>query len=158
MQTARQREAVAVLKETVAQWGRGSTELMYLAHGLGVAGAVAEGKQVLDEMLQRERTNYVPPDHIAVAYEGLGQREQALRWYEKAVAEHSKLMDSAGFHSLTRSEPIPASSLFCGQGVLRRFRSRSDDAVRRSGVMRSDSEEAGNTNAPRFWPTCCNSS
>jgi Tfp pilus assembly protein PilF len=62
---------------------------MYLAHGLGVAGATAEGNKVLDEMLQRGRTNYVPPDHIAVAYEGLGQREQALRWYEKAVAEHS---------------------------------------------------------------------
>jgi hypothetical protein len=89
LQTARQPEAIAVLKETVVRWGRGSLELMYLAHGLGVAGARAEGQQVLDEMLERERTSYVPPDHIAMAYEGLGQRQQALRWYEKAFDERS---------------------------------------------------------------------
>jgi TolB-like protein/DNA-binding winged helix-turn-helix (wHTH) protein len=89
LQTARQREALAVLKETVVRWGRGSLELMYLAHGLGVAGARAEGQQVLDEMLERERTSYVPADHIAMAYEGLGQRQQALRWYEKAFDERS---------------------------------------------------------------------
>jgi Tfp pilus assembly protein PilF len=89
MQTARQREAVALLKETVVQWGRGSLELMYLAHGLGVAGAQAEEQQVLDEMLERGRTSYVPPDHIAMAYEGLGHRQQALQWYEKAFAERS---------------------------------------------------------------------
>jgi TolB-like protein/Tfp pilus assembly protein PilF len=89
LQTARQREAVAELKQTVVEWGRGALELMYLAHGLGVAGAQAEGQQVLDEMLDRSRRGYVPPDYIAVAYEGLGQREQALRWYERAFAERS---------------------------------------------------------------------
>jgi TolB-like protein/DNA-binding winged helix-turn-helix (wHTH) protein/Tfp pilus assembly protein PilF len=89
LQTARQQEAVAELKKTVVEWGRGALDLMYLAHGLGVAGAQAEGQQVLDEMLDRSRRGYVPPDYIAVAYEGLGQREQALRWYEKAFAERS---------------------------------------------------------------------
>ena len=75
--------------QTAAEWGRGSLVLMYLAHGLGVANARAEGQQVLDELLERERTSYVPPDYVAMAYEGLGQRQQALRWYEKAFDERS---------------------------------------------------------------------
>jgi tetratricopeptide (TPR) repeat protein len=89
LQTGRPREAVSDLKKAVADWGRGALSLMYLAHGLGVTGAQAEGQQILDEMLGRSRTGWVPPDYIAVAYEGLGHREQALRWYEKAFAERS---------------------------------------------------------------------
>ena len=30
---------------------------------------------------------YVPPLFIAVVYEGLGAREQALQWFERACAE-----------------------------------------------------------------------
>ena len=89
LQTGRPSEAISDLKRAAAEWGHGGLELMYLAHGLGVAGAQAEGQQVLDEMLERARQSYLPPDYIAVAYEGLGNRDQALRWYEKAFAEHS---------------------------------------------------------------------
>jgi tetratricopeptide (TPR) repeat protein len=60
---------------------------MYLAHALGVSGARAEGQKVLAEMQSNRR--YVPPEYIAIVYEGLGEREQALRWFEKAYAEHS---------------------------------------------------------------------
>ena len=89
LQTGRPREAVSDLKKAAAEWGHGALELMYLAHGLGVAGAQAEGQQILDQMLERSRTGYFPPDYIAVAYEGLGRREKALQWYEKAFAEQS---------------------------------------------------------------------
>jgi len=32
---------------------------------------------------------YVPPEYIALVYEGLGERDRALAWFEKAYAEHS---------------------------------------------------------------------
>ena len=62
---------------------------MYLGHGLGIAGARAEGQRVLEEMLRRSQQRHVPPEYIAVVYEGLGERDRALQWFEKACAEHS---------------------------------------------------------------------
>ena len=56
---------------------------------MGSTGARAEGRKVLDEMLALSQRRYVPPDYIAIVYEGLGDRERALQWFEKAVAERS---------------------------------------------------------------------
>ena len=50
LQTGRQQEAVAELQKCVAESHRGLLELMYLGHALGVMGARAEAKEVLDEM------------------------------------------------------------------------------------------------------------
>jgi hypothetical protein len=36
-----------------------------------------------------EQQGYVQPDLIAAAYEGLGERDKALEWYEKAYEERS---------------------------------------------------------------------
>ena len=68
---------------------RAVIELMYLGHALGVSGARAEGQKVLEEMLSLSQRRYVPPEYIAIVYEGLGEREQALQWFDKAYAEHS---------------------------------------------------------------------
>jgi tetratricopeptide (TPR) repeat protein len=86
LQTGRTSEAVADLKRAVAEWGHGVPELTLLAHGLGVTGARAEGQKVLQELLGRK---YVPPDWLGIAYEGLGEREQALQCFEKGYAERS---------------------------------------------------------------------
>jgi hypothetical protein len=39
------------------------------------------------QSLSKER--YVPPQMIALVYEGLGDREQSLQWFEKAEEERS---------------------------------------------------------------------
>ena len=88
LQTGRQREAVAMLKK-LAESHRGVLELMYLGHALGVTGARAEGQKVLEEMQGLSQRRYVPPEYIAMVYEGLGERDRALQWFEKAVAERS---------------------------------------------------------------------
>jgi tetratricopeptide (TPR) repeat protein len=62
-------------------------ELMYLGHALGVTGALDEGRKVLGEMQALSQSRYVPPDYLAMVYEGLGDRENAIRCYEEAVAE-----------------------------------------------------------------------
>ena len=40
-------------------------------------------------MLALSQRRYVPPDYVVMVYEGLGERERALQWYEKALAERS---------------------------------------------------------------------
>ncbi len=89
LQTGRRREAVAELQRDVATSHGGLLELMYLGHALGVTGARAEAKKVLDEMQALSQRRYLPPMYIAVVYDGLGERERALQWFEKACAEHA---------------------------------------------------------------------
>jgi tetratricopeptide (TPR) repeat protein len=88
LQTGRQREGVAHLKKA-AESNRGVLQLMYLGHALGVTGARAEGQKVLEEMQALSQRRCVPPEYIAMVYEGLGDRDRALQWFEKAYAERS---------------------------------------------------------------------
>jgi TolB-like protein/Tfp pilus assembly protein PilF len=89
LQTGRQQEAIAVLQKAAADSHCSLLELMYLGHALGVSGARAEGQKVLEEMQGLSQRRYVPPDYFAVVYEGLGERDLALQWFEKACAERS---------------------------------------------------------------------
>ena len=89
LQTGRWREAVAELRKSVAESHGSVIELMYLGHALGVSGDRVEGQKVLEEMQRLSRQRYVPPEYIAIVYEGLGQRDRALQWFEKAYGERS---------------------------------------------------------------------
>ena len=90
LQTGRPREAVKMLQEEAAMsHHQALLDLMYLGHALGVTGAREEGRKILAEMQALAQSRYVPPDYIAMVYEGLGDRERALQWYEKAVDERS---------------------------------------------------------------------
>ncbi len=85
LQTGRQAEAVAMLQKSVTASHRSVLNLMYLGHALGVSGARAEGQKVLEEMQSLSQRRYVSPEYIAIVYEGLGERERALQWFEKAI-------------------------------------------------------------------------
>ena len=107
LQTGRQREAVAELRRSAAESHSGILELMYLGHALGSSGARAEGHKVLEQMHALSQRRYVPPEHFAIVYEGLGERDRALQWFEKACAEHSMnawLLPDPRLDSI-RSEP-----------------------------------------------------
>src|SRR5687768_16385133 len=51
-----------------------------------------EAEKVLGEMLEIGRTRYMPPTHLATAYNGLGDIETALDWLEKGFAERDPKM------------------------------------------------------------------
>lgn len=55
-------------------------EVAYLAR----LGRTAEAEAVLDEMLQQSAERYVPPFDLAVACDGVGDADAALRWLERA--------------------------------------------------------------------------
>jgi hypothetical protein len=60
-----------------------------LAHAYALAGKRDEAERILGELLERSRGSYVEPMSIAVIYSGLGDKENALEWLEKARAQHS---------------------------------------------------------------------
>jgi hypothetical protein len=47
---------------------------------------------VLEALQERSRQRYVPADHIARIYAGLGETDQAVAWLEKAYAERASRM------------------------------------------------------------------
>jgi DNA-binding winged helix-turn-helix (wHTH) protein/TolB-like protein/Flp pilus assembly protein TadD len=60
-----------------------------LGHLYALAGNTAEARRMLEGLRGIARRRYVSPYDFAVIYAGLGEKEQALTWLEKAYDEHS---------------------------------------------------------------------
>jgi tetratricopeptide (TPR) repeat protein len=78
------------------------------AYIYGRSGQTARAHRALDELLQLNRTRAVDPMIIASAYLGVGDKDQALAWMERAYSQHStelvSLKVNPGFDPL-RSDP-----------------------------------------------------
>ena len=59
-----------------------------LAHA--VAGNSGEARKLLGELMSMSASQYVSPYSIALIHTGLGEREMALRWLERAFEEESE--------------------------------------------------------------------
>jgi tetratricopeptide (TPR) repeat protein len=59
-----------------------------LAYAYGRSG-VPEAKDMLNQLLRESQDHYVPPYMIATVYAGLGQKEKAFEFLEKAYEEKS---------------------------------------------------------------------
>lgn len=55
-------------------------------------GLVDKARAILDQLLRRSESHYVPPFHIALVYHQLGDLEGALSWLEKAYQVHDPKM------------------------------------------------------------------
>jgi tetratricopeptide (TPR) repeat protein len=55
-----------------------------LGHGLALAGATSESKQILSELIRDSQRQYVSPFQLAIVCAGLGDNDAALDWLEKA--------------------------------------------------------------------------
>jgi tetratricopeptide (TPR) repeat protein len=59
-----------------------------LSHIYVAAGKPEKARAILDQLLLRAKTRFVPPSHIALVYKYLDEKEQALYWLEKAFEIH----------------------------------------------------------------------
>jgi len=60
-----------------------------LAHVYAVTGNKGEAQKLLSEMKDLSVRQYVPADRIALIYAGLGDKDEAFAWLEKAYDERS---------------------------------------------------------------------
>jgi hypothetical protein len=77
-----------------------------IVYALAKAGQRAEAEKVLEHL--ETTKDYVSPAELAVAYAGLGQKEQALSSLERAYAAHDLQMQFLGadpHYDTLRSEP-----------------------------------------------------
>jgi len=83
-----------LFSEAIAEFLRANAieKTAVLSGFLGYAYAMAEKKEALDilhELLEKSKHEYVPPYSLALIYAGLGKQKKALEWLEKAFIEQS---------------------------------------------------------------------
>jgi serine/threonine-protein kinase len=77
-------EAIAALTKARECSGGNSETIAMIAHTWARAGNRAKARSVLAELKSQATERYVPPLNIAVIYNGLDDKDEALRWLEKA--------------------------------------------------------------------------
>jgi len=85
-------EAIDWFKKGIVLSGHVSHCRSALGHAYGLSGDKAHARQVLDELNALSTRQYVPSYDIAIVYLGLGYKEEAYRWLEKAFDERSAWM------------------------------------------------------------------
>jgi len=85
-------EAIAALERSVSRSGRHDLPLATLAGVYGLAGRRGEALKLIDELKARARLHYVPGSLFVDAYIGLGEKNRALGWMERAYEEHVQEM------------------------------------------------------------------
>jgi tetratricopeptide (TPR) repeat protein len=68
--------------------------LAFLGHVYAVSGERDKALEMLAEIKKRSQTQYVSPFFIAMIYTGLGEKEAALDWLERAYRDRSYWMVS----------------------------------------------------------------
>jgi serine/threonine-protein kinase len=74
----------------------------------GLAGKKGEALKLIDELKERSRHHYLPAGLFAEPYLGLGEKDQALTWLERAYEEHDQgMVDINAYPGLDalRSDP-----------------------------------------------------
>lgn len=89
-----------------------------IAHAFARSGNRPPAETLLAELLEESKSKYTSPYDIAVVYTGLGDREQAFSWLNRACEEH------AGFLLFVKSDPRfkPLRSDPRFRSLLRRMR------------------------------------
>src|SRR4029450_11414676 len=92
LQKGMRQEAIASLRAALGQLGRDPKVEGELGYALGVDGQRAEALAVLEGLRQLSSTRYVAAYSVTPVTAGLGDRDQAMAWLEKAYVERSDYM------------------------------------------------------------------
>ena len=88
--------------------GDHSLILAQLGATYSYSGRGDDAKKVLNQLDQLSKHRYVSPFYLALIYEGLGQKDQALEWLEKAYEGRDHWLETLKVHpwlDSLRAEP-----------------------------------------------------
>jgi serine/threonine protein kinase len=84
-------EAIAALQKAIELAGIIPEPTAFLARAYALSGKRAEAQKLLDALKEPSKWTYLSPYDIAMVYAGLGDRDQALGWLERAYKERSNM-------------------------------------------------------------------
>jgi len=85
-------QAIAEFRKAIALMEGAPLARASLAHAFAVAGKRPEARKILGQLMQESNRSYVSAYDVAAIYAGLGDRERAFEWLQKAYAERSSLL------------------------------------------------------------------
>jgi len=91
--------------------------IAWLGHAYGVSGKKGEAHKLLNYLKESAKQRYVSPFYIAIVYKGVGEKDQAFEWLQKAYE------DGSGWLVLLKADPVmdPLRSDPRYQDLLRRI-------------------------------------
>jgi TolB-like protein/DNA-binding winged helix-turn-helix (wHTH) protein/Tfp pilus assembly protein PilF len=99
-------DALEEVEDERRAFGQGPWLPETLAYVYGRAGRPNQARQSIQELVQMSRHQEIDPASIAWAYVGVGDKDRAFSWLEKAYAQHSNILHTLkvepGFDSLRR--------------------------------------------------------
>jgi TolB-like protein/Flp pilus assembly protein TadD len=87
-----QREAIRAFKKAVTHSCHGSLYVAELAHAYAVVGKQEDAVTLLKELTELARKRYVSPYAFALVYTGMGDKDQAFAWLDKAYKERASAL------------------------------------------------------------------
>jgi eukaryotic-like serine/threonine-protein kinase len=85
-------EAIAEFQRAADLWPESSLGRAGLAHAYAVAGRTEEARRGLAALRTMSASRYVPAYDFAAVHMGLGQRDSALAWLDRALLERSAFL------------------------------------------------------------------
>jgi serine/threonine protein kinase/tetratricopeptide (TPR) repeat protein len=82
-------EAIAEMRKALELSEGDTNELAAVGHAYAVAHQAGEAKKILDQLKERSHQTYVQPSLIALIHVGLGDKNQAFDWLQKAYEDRS---------------------------------------------------------------------
>ena len=94
--------------ESVAEYQK-TQDKGALGFAYAMAGKKAEAKKTLADLIEQSKRQYVSAVHMARIYTGLGEKDQAFAWLEKAYIEHAPMLlflkEDHAFYASLQSDP-----------------------------------------------------
>jgi Flp pilus assembly protein TadD len=88
-------QALTELAKAREQSGGNTTAISLTGYVLALSGERGRARGVLEELRKLSGQRYVPPYNMAIVHHGLGEREEALAWLERAYEERDVLLTFA---------------------------------------------------------------
>jgi TolB-like protein/DNA-binding winged helix-turn-helix (wHTH) protein/tetratricopeptide (TPR) repeat protein len=85
-------EAIPLLERAASISDRSPAVISHLVWAYAHSGRRADALRVLGELKKRQQAGYVPAGAFVMAYLGLGERDEAFAWLERAYQEQSNLL------------------------------------------------------------------
>jgi serine/threonine protein kinase/TolB-like protein/Flp pilus assembly protein TadD len=89
-QKAMFKEAVTEFQEAT-RFGISPFTIAALGHAYALSSRKGDAQQMLNQLIAMSKQRYISPYAIATVYLGLGEKEQALAWLEKAYEDRSEV-------------------------------------------------------------------
>jgi len=87
-------EAAAAARKGIELYSINSRSAAFLCYALAKAGKRSEALAALEELLKPSAGYFASPYNIALAYNGLGESDQSLKWLERGIEQRDPRMTS----------------------------------------------------------------